>query len=303
MELQTGQQVATVVLNLAVALAVGSALSATWLRRGASDWAGGKRRWLRAASLGAFAVALPADVAVLWLQAAAMDEVPVAQAAPAAHALLAGTHYGAAWLAGFGALCVAAVVTPLRARSAAWAGLLALGAFLYTRSIVSHAGADGDVSLQAAADWIHLALISVWVGEVLVAALGTVRSAASEYAGRIEQAGYVEALSHSATIALAGIVVTGLYAAWRALGSLDNLAGTPYGAALVAKLALVAGAALLGGANRFIVMPGLLAGLRDGGVDPAARRFARVLQVEAVILVAVLMAAAVLSSTGQPAAG
>jgi putative copper resistance protein D len=301
MELQTVQQLATVVLNLAVALAVGAGLSAAWLRHALSPWALGKQRWLRGAALGALAVALAADVVVLWLQAAAMAEVPLGSAAPAAYSMLAGTHYGTCWLAGFGALCVAAIAASMRAPS--WAGLLGLGVFLYCRSIVSHAGADGDFSLQAAADWIHLVLISVWVGEVLVAALGTVRRAAAEYAGRLEQARYVEALSHSATLALGGIAVTGLYAAWRAVGSLDNLVVNPYNVTLAAKLALVGAAAALGGFNRFVVMPGLLAGLRGSGNDPAAHRFARVLQIEAVILVAVLFAAAVLSSTSQPVAG
>jgi putative copper resistance protein D len=299
------QQLATVALNLSVALAVGSGLSSAWLRRASSSWAGDMRRWLRGAALAAFALALPADIAVLWLQGAAMAEVPLAQAAAATQALLAGTHYGAAWIAGFVALLLAAAVA-VTARSTHWT-LAALAGFLYTRSIVSHAGADGDISLQAAADWLHLVLISVWLGEVLVAALGTLRRPATGPAGRIEQAGYVEALSHSATVALGGIALTGLYAAWRALGSLDNpanLVGTPYGATLAIKLALVSAASLLGGANRFVVMPGLLAGLRGSGAGaaPAGRRFARVLQIEALVLVAVLIAAAVLSSTGQPGA-
>ena len=299
------QQLATVALNLSVALAVGSGLSSAWLRRASSSWAGDMRRWLRGAALAAFALALPADIAVLWLQGAAMAEVPLAQAAPATQALLAGTHYGAAWIAGFIALLLAAAVA-VTARPAHWT-LAALAVFLYTRSIGGHAGADGDLSLQVAADWLHLVLISVWLGEVLVAALGTMRRPAADYAGRIEQASYVQALSHSATAALGGIVLTGMYAAWRALGSLDNptyLFGTPYGATLAIKLALVAAAALLGGANRFVVMPGLLAGLRGrgDGAEPARRRFARVLQIEALVLVAVLIAAAVLSSTGQPGA-
>lgn len=296
------QQLATVALNLSVALAVGGGLSSTWLRRASSCWARDMRRWLRGAALAAFALALPADVAVLWLQGAAMAEVPLAQAAPATQALLAGTHYGAAWIAGFIALLLAAAVA-VKARPAHWT-LAALAVFLYTRSIVGHAGADGDLSLPAAADWLHLVLISVWLGEVLVAALGTLRRPAADYAGRIEQAGYVQALSHSATAALGGIVLTGLYAAWRALGSLDNVVGNPYGATLAIKLALVAAAALLGGANRFMLMPGLLAGLRGrgDGAEPARRRFARVLQIEALVLVAVMIAAAVLSSTGQPGA-
>lgn len=303
MELQTLQQLFTVILNLAVALAVGAGLSATWLRRAASPWATGKQGWLRGATLAALATALLADIAVLWLQSAAMAEVPVSEATPAVHSMLTGTHFGTAWMIGFGALLAASAAAVLRARAAQASGLLALGVFLYSRSIVSHAGADGDFSLLAVADWVHLVLISVWVGEVLVAALGTLRRAAQEQAGRIEQARYVEALSDSATLALGGIVVTGLYAIWRAMGSLDNVGGNPYSDVLLVKLALVGAAALLGGANRFVVMPGLLAALRSGAGEPGARRFARVLQVEALVLVAVLVAAAVLSSTSQPVAG
>lgn len=303
MELQPLQQLFTVILNLAVALAAGAGLSATWLRRATSPWAAGKQDWLRRAALAGLATALLADIAVLWLQSAAMAEVAVSDATPAVQVTLSATHFGAAWLTGFGALLAATAAAILRAHAAQAFGLLALGVFLYSRSIVGHAGADGDVSLLALADWVHLVLVSVWVGEVLVAALGTVRRAAHEPAGRSEQAGYVEALSHSATLALGGIVVTGLYAIWRAMGSLDNVGGNPYSDVLLVKLALVGAAALLGGANRLVVMPGLLAGLRGAAGEPGAHRFARVLQVEALVLVAVLVAAAVLSSTAQPVAG
>lgn len=303
MELHTVQQLFTVVLNLAVALAVGAGLSASWLRRASSPWAVGQLGWLRGAALAAVATALLAQVALLWLQSAAMAEVALSEAMPAVQSMLGGTHFGAAWLVGFGALLVAAAAVLVRARAAPAIGLLALAAFLYSRSIVSHAGADGDVSLLAAVDWLHLVLISVWVGEVLVAALGTLRRAAQEDAGRREQARYVQALSDSATVALAGIVASGLYALWHAVGNLDNLGGNAYSTVLLVKLSLVGAAALLGGANRFVVMPGLLAGLRDGAGAPPARRFARVLQVEAGVLAAVLVAAAVLSSTSQPVAG
>lgn len=302
MELQTAQHLATVALNLGVALAVGAGMSAAWLRRAASSWAVDKLRWLRGAALAGLALALLAYIAVLWLQAAAMAEVPIAEAAPAVVATLGSTHFGAAWLGGCCALLAAAAATFFGQR-AAWLGMAALGVFLYCRSIVSHAGAEGNLSWTVAADWLHLVLISVWAGEVLVAGLGTLRRAASGPADRRDQARYVETLSTSATVALAGIAATGLYAAWRALGSLDNLAGNPYAEVFLVKLSLVAGAALLGGFNRFVVMPGLLAGLRGDGAGAPARRFARVLQVEALVLVAVLVAAAVLSSTSPPTAG
>ena len=58
------------------------------------------------------------------------------------------------------------------------------------------------------------------------------------------------------------------------------------------KLALVAIAVALGGFNRFAVMPSL----------PASwPRFARVLRVEAVVLLAALVAAAVLANGEPPA--
>lgn len=301
MELHTAQQLATVAVNLGVALALGAALSEAWLRRASSPWALGQQHWLRGAALAGLATALPADIAVLWLEAAAMAEVPVGAAGPAAYALLGTTHFGACWLAGFGALAAAAASLP-RSGAAGPFRLLALAGFLYSRSMLGHASAEGDLSWPMAADWLHFLLISVWVGEVLVAGAGTLRRAAVARAGRLEQARYVEALSQSATLALAGIAVSGVYAAWRALGTLDNLTGNPYAAVLLVKLSLVAGAALLGGANRFVVMPGLLAGLREDGNARAARRFARVLQLEALVLVAVLVAAAVLSSTAPPSA-
>ena len=109
------------------------------------------------------------------------------------------------------------------------------------------------------------------------------------------------ALSTSATYALGGIVATGLANAWYNVGIPADLTGNPYGAALLLKLALVAIAVLLGGVNRFFVMPALTAA---GPVPLAAlRRFTLILRVEAVVLSGVLIFAAILSSTPPPTAG
>ncbi len=100
-------------------------------------------------------------------------------------------------------------------------------------------------------------------------------------------------------------LVTGAASAWRGLGGIENVAGNPYGTLLLIKVGLVAGAAALGGLNRFTVMPALLSGLGASGPssEDMHRRFARILHIEAVILVAVLLAAAFLSSTPPPAHG
>ena len=305
MELQTAHNLATAALNLGVALAAGCCLSAAWLGGAGSPWAVHCRARLHGLALMALAAAAVADLAVLWLQAAAMAELPLLQAGPALYAALTATHYGSAWMAGMGALAFAAGATALRRRPALYAALVALAVFLYSRSLLSHAAADGDISWRVAFEWLHQVLAVVWVGEVFVAGLFTLRGPTrATPLQRGEQARYVEALSTSATVALAGIVVSGLYSTWQGLGSLDNVLGNPYSNVLLVKLVLVACAALLGGFNRLLVMPSLLGALRGSGalVEHSGRRFALVLQVEAAVLAAVLAAAAVLSSTSPPSA-
>jgi putative copper resistance protein D len=169
--------------------------------------------------------------------------------------------------------------------------------------MVSHAASEGDFSLPLLADWIHLGLISLWVGEVFLA--GGVMLRATENmatADRRARAAYVASLSSSATFALTGILATGLYASWRNLGGFENLVGNPYGNTLVAKLLLVGVAAMLGGINRFVVMPPWLARESAGNAAPELlpMRFKRILWIEALVLLTVVVLAAWLASTSPP---
>lgn len=308
LDLQAAQHGVTTLLNLAVAVVAGASMSSLWLSKGSSHWAAMRRapvrHWLVAGAL----LALLASVALLCCEAAAMAEVPLTQAGPAVHAMLSATHYGQAWRLGTAALAAALALglfARRRPRLAALGTLAALAVFWYSRSMVSHAASEGDVTLPLLADWAHLALISVWVGEVFVAALVTLTGAHPMHAGdRRERAAYVAALSSSATFALAGIFVTGLYGAWRNLGGLDGLFGNPYGNTLLAKLAFVGLAALLGGFNRVMVMPAWLAHEGAGNAAPEALpgRFRLVLLVEAVVLLVALLLAVVLASTSPPTA-
>lgn len=306
---QVAQHAATVVLNLGVAVVAGAGMSTSWLANGTSAWAAGRLGALWRPMLAGVFAALLANALLLWLEAAAMAEVPLAQAGGAARTLLAATHYGLAWGIGMAALAFAAVAAfamPRRPRPAAFAGLAALAVFWYSRSMVSHAASEGDFSLLVLADWAHGAVVSLWVGEVILAALVILgRPAPAAAGGRRDRAMYVAALSRSATLALAGILVTGLYSAWHTLGGIGNLLGNPYGNTLFAKLLLVGCAALLGAVNRFIVMPPWLARECTGQESHQdwPKRFRRILQAEGVLLLAVLMLAAVLASTSPPHAG
>ena len=309
-DLVFAQRAAIVVLNLSVSMLVGAGAATLWLRSASSPWAAGMLSRLRQAMLACFAAAMVSYVAVLWLEAASMAEVPVAEAFPAVQSAITATHYGYAWMLGAAALIVAWFATAVRPGAVGFGPasvlrLAALALFLYSRSIVSHAGAAGDFTWAVAVDWVHLVLVSAWVGEVIVAGLIILRrEPAAGQQNRVDCARYVEALSTSATIALVGIFITGILSAWRGLGSPDQVFGNPYGTMLLIKVGLVLCAAALGGMNRFVVMPALLAQLRGTGAPApvATRRFAFVLQVEAVILLAVIVAAAILSSTPPPTA-
>jgi putative copper resistance protein D len=304
-DLALAQRIATVLLNLSLACLVGAAIATMWLRHGVSPWARSLSVRLHGALGGAVLSAVLSYIAVLWLEAASMAEVPVAAAFPAVQSVISGTHYGLAWMIGAGALLLLALSLPGRRGTAAAAvRLLALATFLYSRSMVSHAAAGGDFTWAVAADWMHLVLVSVWVGGVLVAGLAALRAEPADPQSRLECAAYVRALSRSATIALAGIAVTGAFGIWRGLGAIGNAVGNPYATILLLKLVLVLCAAALGGLNRFIVMPALLKQLRQAGPAQAGagRRFALVLRVEAVLLIAALVAAAFLGSTSPPAA-
>ncbi|MDK6076024.1 copper resistance D family protein [Massilia varians] len=309
-DLASAQRAVTALLNLCLAVLVGASAATLWLRSRSSPWANAMLPRLRTALLSGAGAAMLAYVAILWIEAASMAEVPLSEALPSVRAVITGTHFGLAWTIGAAALIVAGAASAAGARSrasAATSGLRvgAIGVLLYSRSMVSHAGAAGDFTWAVAVDWVHLVLISFWVGEVIVAGLITLRQLPDGASGSREDcATYVDALSSSATFALVGIFLTGAISTWRVLESPADLFGNPYGATLLVKVALVLTAAALGGFNRFFVMPSLLYSLRQQGqaARAASARFARVLQLEAILLVAVLIAAAFLTSTSPPMA-
>ncbi len=309
-DLQLAIYSATVVLNLTLAVAVGAVMTMLWLATGTTAWSASQLRLVRVARIGATVAAMAALGSLLPFVSASMAEVPIAEAGEAMGAMLTESHFGLAWAVGVGALFAATLASAVpvsrqRLRAAALVNLLALAVALYTRSMVSHAAAQGDLSLAIVVDWLHLCLVSVWVGEVFVAGFVTLSGpVAQPAAARAETARYVEHLSSSATVALAGIFATGLFSAWHNLGGIAGLSGNAYSNVLLFKLALVALAAMLGAFNRFSVMPSLLAGLRgpDAGAAAPMRRFTLNLRIEAVVLLAVLVAAAILSATSPPTA-
>ena len=312
---QLATHMATVVLNLAVALAVGAATASITLSRSDAPWAARQCSRLRIICLAGLATAMCASAWRLLFDAAAMAEVPLAQAGAAAWLMLTATHLGTAWTIGIGALALSLATAGLGAMGSMdatrrrWPApfiLAGLAVFFYTRSMVSHAASEGDFSAAMLADWLHLAMISLWLGEVVVAGAWVLAAPVGARADdNNATAPYIASLSTSATFALAAIVATGVFSAWHNLGSVSALTGNPYGETLLIKVGLVGVAVLMGGYNRVCVMPSLLDDLRRNHQAAAAaqmRRFTVVVRLESAVLLGVLILAAFVSTTSPPGA-
>lgn len=303
---------ATTWQNLALAWLIGLVMLRRWLpankvRRDALDGSGFGRSALLASVL-----LLALQLGLLWLEAAVMGDVALKDAAPAVVDVLQGTHYGVVWTIGLAVtafLIALFALTGAAGRGRGRAPLIALlvAAFAYTRSLISHAADQGDLSWVVFLDWAHLLLIGAWVGEVLVATLLVLPRLASAHDGQ-DAAAFALALSRSATLILVGVVITGVIKAWLSVGSPGNLIGTAYGEVLIVKLIFVLVAIALGGFNRFFVLPKMnpdpqsmarVTSMRSG----SQRRFLVVLQVETFVLICATAAAAVLSASALPMSG
>jgi copper resistance protein D len=303
---------ATVAVHLGLALVVGAIASQVWLWRRPSSWrdvvvkqALGMRR------LG-FALGLAAVLAALWFEAAIMTDEPLLQAGPAIGTLLSHSHFGHATLVGIVAWLAAAALLAPRAssRDEVVRFALSLGAvavFVATRSVVSHAGSQGDVTVDVAVDLAHLLLVCTWVGIVMAGARLALPSSGAPALERAAATQWVARMSSTATVALVGIGATGLYKVWRVFEpapSALQFVDSDYGRTLVIKLVFVGLAAALGGANRFVVLPRLSTELAEAGDGGRWRRgLVRILRFEAVTLLLALIAAAVLSNTEPPGGG
>jgi len=283
---------ASALFDIGFAAMAGALATPALLRDTSSAWAM-RRGWqCRALFTAANLLTVAASLAWMWIEAIDMsDSPPLAALAEVAH-IVADTGFGRAWGVATLALAVGFALTracrframPLRTLA------LVLVVAAAAHAGTGHAGASGLGWLLPAMA-VHLLATSLWAGSVFGATL-VLRGRPDA----IDVVRYARRLSTTATAALAAVVATGIAIAWHGLGGsiapLAPASGSSWGLALDAKLVLVAVAVALGGFNRVVAMPAL----------PATwPRFARVLRLEAVVLVAVLVAAAWLANGEPPA--
>lgn len=309
MESTVLQTALTALINISLAWVAGVLASRFWLMRQTRAWQGSAIRRLSIAMPAGLAVCMAAVFLSLWTESAAMGDVAWLDAWPAWVAMMTTTHYGHAGVATLALLALGMVVHWALDRPGAGmpyvAGILAIVLLAAAaRVTIGHAFAQGPFSIAVWVEWLHLLLMALWAGIVFVAGWVVLPHVlASESTASRERASYLTSMSNWAGAALAGILATGAYNAWRVLDSPRDLVALEYGQVLVFKVCLVLVAIALGGFNKFVGLPASLAGPSPSpslGVQAGLRRVIAVLRLESIALLLVLAAAAVLTNSAPP---
>lgn len=289
------QVLAAFVLSIGYCWLLGSLAVRTWLLgRGA---AAPLAPALRGDDLTAAGVAILGAVLVLVAGAAAMSGLPLLASHQALLPML-GTGFGRTGLALLAALCAYLALRWYVAAPAWWPaelGLLLLVTLV--RSSMGHAGEAGLLTPVHVAEALHLAGIGAWVGIVLLSAGPVLAGHTPLLAPGAGSNRYLARMSAAAMLAVLVVAVTGLYSAWHRLGDgAALLPATAYVLALALKLSMVAVALGLGGFNKWH-------GLPLAAREPTRLAVVRaVLQIEAGVLLAALLAAAWLTVLAPPLA-
>jgi copper transport protein len=194
---------------------------------------------------------------------------PAARGLPLTHLLdrslisvTLATREGHAYMARLVVLAVAAVVgdTVLRRATGPALPLAFTLAVAATWGATGHAATGGAPGPAMVALTLHVTAMAVWVGGLFVVAVVLA-------GGNTEAISAVRRFSQLAMVAVGVLVATGLYQAWREVGSISALTDTAYGRLLLAKVAILL--CVLGVARR---SRGTVATWRGGGEAAALRR-------------------------------
>lgn len=299
MESTLPQTAATALFNISLAWTVGVLASRFWLMNQTAGWQKAAVKRLSPAMLAGLVACTIGVLLALWTESAAMGDVAWLDAWPVCVQMMTTTHYGHAGVAALSLLVIAMFVHwRLKGPGAGlgYVGSLTVLVLLVAaaRVTIGHAYEHGPLSVAVLVEWHHLLLMSVWAGVVFVAGwLVLPRVLAGEFAPTKELAAYLASMSHWAGVALAGILATGAYNAYRVLGSPRQLIEVNYGQVLTFKLCLVVIAIALGGFNKFVGLPAVTS-------HHGLRSVITVLRIESAALLLVLMAAAVLTGSAPP---
>lgn len=279
---------------LGLALAVGALGFRLVCLRGLEVPLALERRIAVAAGLGCV-VSLQAGIAAFSLRSQDALQLPFDRFLYGDLSPMAATRFGQAFIVmtlGFAFVLALVFLSWLLDRVALLvpAFVLALG-LLAGLSVSGHDGVDAGSSwLSEAADWVHIAAASLWIG-----GLATMATLLWSGAPQLRRRAFAR-FSRFATMLIALVLGAGTYLAIVRLPQLSDLWSRGYGQVLLVKLGLVSCALLWGAFHNFVVKPALARG--DAGF---LTRIGHSLVGESMVGMAVLLAAAVLVDSKPPA--
>ncbi len=201
---------------------------------------------------------------MLLLQAAIAADLSIFEVVgtPLINQIVNDTRFGQVWMLRT-AVWVGAGAALFFAASDRWFLWSAFGlsvGTLITTSLFSHASVSQDLTAAVGADILHLSATALWIGGLVqfLNVIGPVRRYFDEPLPVLSK--LVGGFSNFARVAVASLIITGLYATWLQVGSVEALASTLYGQLLIIKLALLIPVLLLAAANLILTHRGLQAG-------------------------------------------
>lgn len=222
-----------------------------------------------------------------------MNETPTLRSVSA---ILFQSPWGRGWLIAAAAILVG-LVGARRLRipgSAGWVLLASATLGLVSSMAMSgHAAAVSAFAMSVHA--AHILAAGGWIGSLGILVLVAVPAAlrAPDGAPHATIAGLMHAFSPTALAFAALVVVTGVFAAFRNVGTVDALWQSSYGLVLLVKLALLLIAATIGFFNWRRVLPVL-------GTDAATTRLRASAAIELIAALGMLVVTAILVATPLP---
>jgi putative copper resistance protein D len=230
-------------------------------------------RQLKATLGTAAVVALLSAFAWLAFTTASMSGEPKDLLRPMAMlGVVADTGFGRIWAARIVLSATIALVILMRPFGPGPRLTLLTAALLASLAVTGHGPSPGGFGggFHAASDAVHLLTAGAWTGAFPPLLLVLARSRPDAADLREAEAALLK-FSGVGPALIAALVLSGLVNSWFLVGIVHvlDLASTPYGLILIAKLALFAAMLGLAAANRLRLTPSLQAA-QTGGADPAA---------------------------------
>jgi putative copper export protein len=194
------------------------------------------------------------------LHCAVMTETPLKEVFSILPAFITKTKYGkftilrTVFLFGIIAMSLVAVIKDQK-----WAklsGVLFACLLLVVIAMSGHQGAKGYLNMPFFLDILHLFAVSLWIGGLFfirpfVSFL--VKENSASLWGNLTS--LINRFSQMATFSVGVVILTGIILSFANVKSMAILTNTQYGVILMVKTILVAIIAILGGLNKFVVIP------------------------------------------------